>query len=339
MTAVIDAPQARAAAVAASALRAICRPGTASATCTTPAGATISSSLPPAAGVHCALTSAVRSSANVTTRAPAACAAACHSSACASSALMMAMPPRGQRRNGVRMLGSHFGHTRHELLVLALRVVDDHDRRPRECGQFPRLAAMVHAYLDDGGTMHRAQAQQGQRYADRVVEGCPLGLAPVRARGLPRPFPSPSSCHCCRRWPPPGNVNCARQYAASWPSATSGSSWPSATSGSVTATSAPSSAGARSCATSAATAPCARGGRHEVVAVEVLALQRDEEIARAQRAAVRRHPLEAHVAADEAAFQDAGSSCRIHHALPHIASAVAATAASANGVRTRSRSW
>ena len=45
-----------------------------------------------------------------------------------------------------------------------------------------------------------------------------------------------------------GSVNCARQYAASCPSAASGS---------ATATSAPVSSGARSCATSAATAPCA----------------------------------------------------------------------------------
>ena len=83
---------------------------------------------------------------------------------------------------------------------------------------------------------------------------------------------------------------------------------------------------ARSAATSAAAAPRSLRNADEIVAVEALALERDEEIARRERARVGRHAREAHVLADEAAVHRAGGRRRIHHALPQSEpSAAAAT--------------
>jgi len=62
----------------------------------------------------------------------------------------------------------------HELLVLALGVVDQRHRGLRHRGQRRDLARVVHAELDDRGAMpYRLvlpQAQQRQRHADLVVE-------------------------------------------------------------------------------------------------------------------------------------------------------------------------
>ena len=92
---------------------------------------------------------------------------------------------RTQREDRVRVLGGHFLHAGHEFLVLALRVVDDRDRRLRDRAQLARLAAMVHAEFDHGRAMRLAQAQQAQRQSDRVVEialrGQHGGVAVVRA--------------------------------------------------------------------------------------------------------------------------------------------------------------
>ena len=85
-------------------------------------------------------------------------AAARHTAACASSALTIASAAARQRGDRVRVLGGDFGHARHELLVLALRVVDDDDRRPRDRREVARLAAMVHAELDHRGALRRRRA-------------------------------------------------------------------------------------------------------------------------------------------------------------------------------------
>jgi len=78
----------------------------------------------------------------------------------------------------------------------------------------------------------------------------------------------------------------------------------------------------------------------EVVAVETLALERDEEIALGQRARVGRHAVEAHVLAEHPTVDRARRRRGIHHSRSSCrASAVAATSASENGVRTPSRSW
>jgi len=58
----------------------------------------------------------------------------------------------------------------HELLVLALGVVDHGDGRARDGGEHRGLAGVVHSDLDHRGTMRGAKAQQRQRQADRVVE-------------------------------------------------------------------------------------------------------------------------------------------------------------------------
>jgi hypothetical protein len=72
------------------------------------------------------------------------------------------------------VLGGDVGDALHEFLVFALRVVDDADRRHRDRGKFRCFAGMVHADLDHGGAMLRAQTEHRQRQADGVVEisGC-----------------------------------------------------------------------------------------------------------------------------------------------------------------------
>jgi hypothetical protein len=59
---------------------------------------------------------------------------------------------------------------RHELEVLALRVVDERDRRRGDLRKAGDLARVVHAQLDDRRPAAFAQAQQRQRQADVVVE-------------------------------------------------------------------------------------------------------------------------------------------------------------------------
>ena len=81
-----------------------------------------------------------------------------------------------------------------------------------------------------------------------------------------------------------------------------------------------------------------RGG-NEVVAVEALARERHEEIAREELAAVGRHAREAHVGADGAAVDDARGGRGVHHAALQVASAASASCASENGVRLPCNSW
>ncbi len=64
---------------------------------------------------------------------------------------------RNERADQLGVLGGNVGDTHHEFLVLALRIVDERDRRPRDRRERRRLAAMVHPELDRGDTMMRAQ--------------------------------------------------------------------------------------------------------------------------------------------------------------------------------------
>ena len=64
---------------------------------------------------------------------------------------------RGQRARQRRVLGGDVGDRAHELLVLPLRVVDDRDGGLRHGGQRRGLARVIHAQLDHGGTVVRAQ--------------------------------------------------------------------------------------------------------------------------------------------------------------------------------------
>jgi hypothetical protein len=84
------------------------------------------------------------------------------------------------------VLPRHRSDVFHEFLVLALRVVDERDRRARDRRKSCRLAGMIHPYFDHRGAVGLAQAKHGQRQADVVVE-IPLGhqrlhIAEVRAQ-------------------------------------------------------------------------------------------------------------------------------------------------------------
>ncbi len=77
----------------------------------------------------------------------------------------------------------------------------------------------------------------------------------------------------------------------------------------------------------------------EVVTVEAFALERDEQIARLDRTAVRGHARERGIGTDEAPAQHRSGDDGLHHAAPRAASAPCAASPSENGVRTPFRSW
>ena len=167
-----------------------------------------------------------------------------------------------------------------------------------------------------------AKAEDRERKADRVVE-IAFGReharrTEVRAQDRTPASPSPSSCRCCRR---------RRTPAARTARASARRGCPARASGSGTAMQLPGERARRGrAATSAAAAPRSLRDADEIVAVEALALERDEEIARRERARVGRHAREAHVLADEAAVHRAGGRRRVHHALPQaMPSAAVAT--------------
>src|SRR4029077_20095509 len=76
-----------------------------------------------------------------------------------------------------------------------------------------------------------------------------------------------------------------------------------------------------------------------VVAVEALAGERHEEIARRDRTTIRRDPRKDDGGPEGTTGDGARGSDRIHHAALHAASAAAASAASENGARTPCASW
>ena len=80
----------------------------------------------------------------------------------------------GQGRQHGAVLLRHGLHAGHELLVFALRVVDERHRRRRQPGQLPDLPRVVHAQFHHAHAVPDlvvlAHPQQGQRQADVVVQ-------------------------------------------------------------------------------------------------------------------------------------------------------------------------
>jgi hypothetical protein len=222
----------------------------------------------------------------------------------------------------------------HEFLVLALRVVDQRDGRPHQRRQLRDLAGVVHAELDDAGAVRFAQAQQGQRHADVVVqvalgrEGSiavsgaqdrrdhlrdgGLAVAAGHRHQRQRETRAPGRGQLLQRAQRVGHLQ-ARQPVAE------------------------SAFGECSYRTGGP------GGAEVVVAVEAFAAQCDEEIAGAQRAGVAVHALEGgRAAADQlrAGQQRLGLAQRHHAPTPcRRASAARASAWSENGNRTPATSW
>ena len=64
----------------------------------------------------------------------------------------------------------HISDRFHELLMLALRVVDQRHCRLGDVSKIVDLARMIHAELDHADNVVRAQAQQRERQADLVVQ-------------------------------------------------------------------------------------------------------------------------------------------------------------------------
>ena len=76
----------------------------------------------------------------------------------------------GQCAEHGRVLRGDVGDALHEFLVLALGVVDHSDRGLGNRAQCRGFAVVIHADLDCRGAVCRAQAENGQRQADLVVE-------------------------------------------------------------------------------------------------------------------------------------------------------------------------
>ena len=74
-----------------------------------------------------------------------------------------------QRAHERRVLLRDVGDALHELLMLALRIVDESHRRLRHRRELRGFSRMIHAELDRRCGVFGAQAQQRERQADRVV--------------------------------------------------------------------------------------------------------------------------------------------------------------------------
>ena len=174
-------PAASAEAAAASALRTLCRPAVRSAKRVAPAGLCRSIAQWSPAHAAVAVTSAPAASPKVRRRrAPA---IACQVGACSSSAGNTAMPSAPSAS-----IAAPFSRATASTLAM--------NSRCSRCALLTRvtvgraivasardLAGMVHAELDHRGAMRRAQAQQGQRQADVVVEVAFGGEAGVALPG------------------------------------------------------------------------------------------------------------------------------------------------------------
>ena len=68
------------------------------------------------------------------------------------------------------MLGGDVGDAFHELLMFALSVVDERDRRLRDARQLGGLSGMVHTDLEHCDAMRCPQTEHRQRQADLIVE-------------------------------------------------------------------------------------------------------------------------------------------------------------------------
>ena len=209
----------------------------------------------------------------------------------------------------------------------------DGDRRLRDGGELRRLAGMVHADLDRGRRMLRAQTEQRQRQADRVVEvafgrehprAAEMRAQDRREHFLDRRLAVAADDGDDRKREPRAPVR--RQHAEGAQRIRHGDEIARERIRPVE----------RDERGDGALLP---RGVDEIVPVEALALERDEEIARRERARVGGDPREAHVRAQQAAFHRARGRRRVHHcAAPCLRSAAAAASTSENGVRTPLRS-
>ncbi len=230
-----------------------------------------------------------------------------------------------QREDGVRMLGRNVGDAAHELLVLALRVVDDRDRRRGQRRKLAGLAAVVHSDLDDRDAMGVAQTKERERQPDRIVEVAARRVHRIAAemggeRGR-RHF-----LH--RRLAVAADNDRKREREACAPRR----GQPAERRKRVVDDDQVALQRRR------ARIGYERTGRTAfdrlgdvVVSVEALAGQRDEQIARLERAAVTGHPREHDVLPADLALHVARGRREIHHSVPHWASADSASAASENG--------
>ena len=88
-----------------------------------------------------------------------------------------------QRAHGVGMLGRDFVDGAHELLVLALRIGDDGDRRLCDTRELARFTAVIHPELEHGEAMVTAHREHGEGQPDGVVEVARRGSDGVIADG------------------------------------------------------------------------------------------------------------------------------------------------------------
>ncbi len=239
----------------------------------------------------------------------------------------------GQRARQRRVLDGHVGDRPHELLVFALRVVDDRDRGLGDVRQRRRLAGVIHSQLDHRGAVLRAQSQHGERQPDRIVEVALRRVHRVVAerraqyRGqhlLDRRLAvaADDDRHRERELPPPvrGEPGQRRQRVGDDDEIARDR--------------------VRARFGDQRRRRAALEGRgDEVVAVEAFARERDEEIAALQHAGVGRHARERHARADQAGAEDARCGGGVHHGRSIAASAASTSRASENGVRTPPASW
>ncbi len=213
-----------------------------------------------------------------------------------------------KRANDRRVLGCDIGNALHEFLVLALRVVDDRDGRLRDGSEFGRLAGMVHPEFDRGDVVFRKQAQQRQRKADRVVQ---VAFRRQRAR------PAVVRAQDRRQHFLDGGLAVASDDDDDGKHEPGPPMRGQRTQRSERVRHRNEVAGERS-------DPILgheRGGRsvlerclHEIVSVEAFAFDRDEEVARNERARVGRHARKAHVPTQHPAVHGARGGRRVHHA-------------------------
>ncbi len=244
---------------------------------------------------------------------------------------------RRQRADRVGVLGGDLGDALHEFLVLALRVVDDARSSAARCAASSRRLAA------DGSCRARSRPRDAPRAAASSVSGRPIALLRLPLRGEHRAGAvtraQDRGDHLLHRRlavaadddDHAAASKRARQCAASRPSAASGSATATRSPASAAPRDRPRPARPRRRARSAAATkswPSKRSPR-----------ERDEQVARRERARVGRDAREAHVAADDAAAARRGAAVAVSIMRPLHARerGGARRAASENGVRTPSR--
>ena len=192
--------------------------------------------------------------------------------------------------------------------VCAHGVVDQRHLRPRQTGEVADLAEMVHAHLDHRIAVRRAQRQQRQRQADVVVEVAGGGVHGI-STGVGA---QDGGHHLLDRGLAVGAGDADALYLQ--PCAPGGGQGAQRQPGVGDAD----HAAARRLEVMAHQRKRALGQYlgHEVVRVEVVALQRHEQVAGLRRAAVGDHALEHGIAAGQFAGQQAGGVRQRQHRWP-----------------------